>query len=141
MRAIDADKAWAAGEFGSEDVVVAILDTGIDYTYPDLLGRVDLSRSISLQPRDDALVSAFFPGKHPITDLHYHGTHVASTVVSNGYIVAGVTSMTTLIGVKVCSVYGGCNRIFEGIKYAVDQDADITYMSLGGGFQKKVYPD
>lgn len=140
LRAIGAHKAWAAGALGSENVVVAILDTGIDYGYPDLAGRVDLSRSVSFQPKDDALVAAYFPDKHPVTDLHYHGTHVAATVVSNGLVAAGVTSKTTLFGVKVCSVYGGCNRIFDGIKHAADNGADIINMSLGGGLQKRVYP-
>lgn len=140
LRAIHADQAWAAGYRGSPDVTVAILDTGLDYGYPDLEGRVDLSRSISLRPQDDALVATFFPDRHPITDLDYHGTHVASTVVSNGLVNAGVTSETTLIGVKVCSVYGGCTRIFEAIEYAVDNGADIINMSLGGTFEKNDYP-
>lgn len=140
MRAMGADLAWAAGHLGSENVTVAILDTGIDYLYPDLHGRVDLSRSISLRPEDDALVEAYFPGRHPITDLAYHGTHVAATVVSNGFVGAGVTSRTTLMGVKVCSVYGGCNHIFQGIEHAVDHGADIINMSLGGKFNRRDYP-
>lgn len=140
MRAIDADQAWSAGHLGSEDVTVAILDTGIDYGNLDLAGRVDLSRSVSLRSQDDDLVDAIFPGKHHITDLHYHGTHVAATVVSNGVVGAGVTSRTTLIGVKVCSVYGGCTRIFEAIEYAVANGADIINMSLGGDFRKRDYP-
>lgn len=140
MRAIGADQAWRAGFLGSEDVTVAILDTGIDYGNLDLAGRVDLSRSISLRPEDDALVDAFFPGKHYITDLQYHGTHVAATAVSNGVVGAGVTSQTTLMGVKVCSVYGGCIRIFEAIEYAVANGADIINMSLGGPFRKRDYP-
>lgn len=61
---IGADKAWDAGLLGSEDVTVAILDGGLDYTYPDLVGRVDLSRSASFIPFDDALVDAFFPGRN-----------------------------------------------------------------------------
>jgi subtilisin family serine protease len=140
MRAISADQAWAAGYLGSEDVTLAILDTGLDYTNPDLAGRVDLSRSISLLPQDDSAVDANFPGKHYITDLHYHGTHVATTAVSNGVVGAGVTSQTTLMGVKVCSVYGGCYRIFEAIEYAVANGADIINMSLGGNFSKSDYP-
>jgi subtilisin family serine protease len=139
MRAIDADDAWAAGRLGSSDVTVAILDTGIDYTYPDLDGRVDLSRSISLVPEDDAYVAAFFPGKHPVTDIHYHGTHVAATVASNAYVAAGVTSQTTLIGVKVCSaVLGYCpsEAVVQGVLHAVDNGADVINMSLGGGFSK-----
>ncbi len=140
MRAISADQAWAAGFLGSEDVTLAILDTGLDYTNLDLAGRVDLSRSISLLPQDDALVDLYFPGKHYITDLHYHGTHVAATAVSNGIVGAGVTSQTTLMGVKVCSYYGGCYRIFEAIEYAVANGADIINMSLGGSFNKSDYP-
>jgi subtilisin family serine protease len=138
MRAIQADVAWAAGKLGSPSVTVAILDTGIDYTYPDLAGRVDLARSASFVPSDDALVATFFPGRHPITDLHFHGTHVASTVVSNGNVIAGVTSRVTLIGVKVCNVNGSCatSGVLGGIIYAADQGAHVINMSLGGAFSK-----
>jgi len=141
MRAIDAESAWAAGRLGSSDITVAILDTGIDYTYPDLAGRVDLSRSVSFIPEDDFYVDVFFPGKHHVTDIHYHGTHVASTVVSNGNVIAGVTSGTTLIGVKVCSaVLGNCpgSAIIAGVLHAVDAGANVANMSLGGGFGKNI---
>ncbi len=67
--AISADVAWAGGYLGSPDVTVAILDTGIDYMYPDLYGLVDLSRSASFIPFDDALVDTYFPGRNHVTDL------------------------------------------------------------------------
>lgn len=140
MRAIDADLAWATGRHGSPVVTIAILDTGIDYTYPDLDGRVDLDRSISFIPEDDDLVDLIFPGRHHISDLHYHGTHVASTAVSNSNIIAGVTSQTTLFGVKVCSVYEsiGCpfSAVISGVLFAADNGADVANMSLGGAFPK-----
>ena len=139
MRAIDADEAWAAGKLGDPSVTVAVLDTGIDYTYPDLEGLVDLSRSISFVPEDDAYVDYYFPGRHPISDIGYHGTHVAATIASNAYVAAGVTSMTTLIGVKVCSVAtGGCpsSAVIAGVLYAADHGADVINMSLGGYFTK-----
>lgn len=138
MRAIHADDAWATGRTGSADVTLAILDTGIDYTYPDLAGRVDLTRSASFVPSDDDLVSTFFPSKHPVTDLHFHGTHVASTAVSNSNVIAGVTSQTTLIGVKVCDVFGSCSlgAVIAGVLHAADNGADVANMSLGGAFTK-----
>lgn len=143
LHTIGAAEAWAAGYTGSEDVTVAILDTGIDYTYPDLVGRVDLDRSVSFLPYDDYAVQYFFPGAHPIADLGYHGTHVAATVASNARVAAGVTSRTTLMGVKVCGTYTrGCPgaAIFAGIRHAVANGADVINMSLGGTFQKSDYP-
>jgi len=143
MRAIDAPEAWAEGYLGSPDVTVAILDTGIGYTHADLAGLVDLSRSKSFVPDDDVYVEYYFPGANLIADIGYHGTHVAATVASNGIAAAGVTSKTTLMGVKVCSVaLGYCpgDAIFSGILYAVDQGADVVNMSLGGAYFKKDYP-
>jgi subtilisin family serine protease len=137
-QAVNAEEAWAAGRLGSSDVTVAILDTGIAYTYPDLDGLVDLDRSASFVSADDDLVNIFFPGMHPITDLHYHGTHVASTVSSNSNVIAGATSQVTLMGVRVCSVFGGCpfSSIVMGLLHATDNGADVANMSLGGFFSK-----
>lgn len=139
MRRIGANVAWAAGKLGAANVTVAILDTGIGYTHPDLAGRVDLSRSASFVPSDDALVAFFFPGAHPIADLHYHGTHVAATVASNAVAAAGVTSRTTLIGVKVCNVNGQCpsSAVLAGVLFATDHGADVMNLSLGGSFDPK----
>jgi lantibiotic leader peptide-processing serine protease len=144
MRAIGADQAWAAGRLGSSSVTVAILDTGIDYTYPDLVGRVDLNRSKSFVTwaGEEQLRNHFFPGMHEIVDMHGHGTHVGNTVVSNGHIVAGVTKNVTLIGVKVLSAAGSgsSSGILAGVMYAADQGADVINMSLGGTFAKSANP-
>jgi subtilisin family serine protease len=138
LRAIGAERAWAAGRLGSPTVTVAILDTGIDYSHRDLEGRVDLSRSKSFVASDDVLVRDRFPGKHPITDLHYHGTHVAATVSSNARSAAGVTSQVTLIGVKVLdsTARGPLSRILAGLMYAADSGAAVINLSLGGDFDK-----
>lgn len=140
MRQVHADEAWAAGRLGSPGVTVAILDTGIDYLLPDLEGLVDLSRSTSFEPLDDLLTAIFFPGRDASTDLHYHGTNVATQVSSNAWAFAGVTSKTTLMSVKVCSVLGGCSGVIEGILYAIDNGADVINMSLGGWFRKSAFP-
>jgi subtilisin family serine protease len=140
MRRVKADVAWASGRLGSPGVTVAILDTGIDYLLPDLAGLVDLSRSTSFEPLDDLLTAIYFRGRHPSTDLHFHGTNVATQVASNAWAFAGVTSRTTLMSVKVCSAAGGCHGVVEGILYAIDNGADVINMSLGGWIRKSAFP-
>jgi subtilisin family serine protease len=138
MRLINADDAWAAGKLGSPGVTVAILDSGLDYDAPDLAGLVDLSRSASFVPTDDAITAAYFPDRHPINDYNGHGTNVATQVSSKAVAIAGVTSRTTLIGVKVLGANnsGSLAGVLAGITYAADQGADIANMSLGGFFPK-----
>ena len=133
MRAVGANEAWAAGELGSAAVKVAILDTGIDYLHPDLAGRVDLANSASFVASDDALVGMFFPTRHVSTDLHIHGTHVAATVASNAFLVAGVTSRTTLMSVKVIGVTGsgGTIAFLNGMLFATNRGANVINLSLG----------
>jgi lantibiotic leader peptide-processing serine protease len=149
LRAIGADVAWDAGRLGKSEVSAAILDTGIDYLHPDLLSRVDLSRSVSLlsdpvsDPSDeDALVQARFPGRHLITDLHSHGTAVSALIASNAHLLAGVTQQTTLFGVKVHDRTRR-NRIsayLKGIIYAADHEADVIHLSIPLEFNKHENP-
>jgi lantibiotic leader peptide-processing serine protease len=147
MRLIKADKAWAAGKLGASGVTVAILDTGIDYDGVDLNGRVDLSRSVSFMSEwvgnparlsDDDLVKKFFRHRNAISDLNGHGTNVASQVASNGLTLAGVTSKTTLIGVKVLQAdgFGTFGGILSGVLWAADHGADVANLSLGGSFAR-----
>jgi lantibiotic leader peptide-processing serine protease len=133
LGAIGAPTAWAAGRRGSPDVRVAILDSGIGYLHPDLAGRVDLAASRSFVPSDDALVQAYFPGAHPVADIHFHGTHVSATVSSNALVAAGVTSQVTLVGVKVCGISGLCpvSNVLAGLLYATDLGVDVANLSLG----------
>ena len=144
MRQIGANKAWAAGKLGSAATRVFILDTGIDYTHPDLAGRVDLSLSKSFVPGDDAFLeqlgtqNPYFANRHPVADMHFHGTHVGATVSSNADLAAGVTSKVTLVGVKVLGRNGRsvAGSVIGGMLYAADNDADVINMSLGGGFTR-----
>jgi hypothetical protein len=135
MRAIGADTAWAGGHLGSPDVSVFLLDTGIDYSNPELLGHVDLARSVSFvssySPEDD-LVASMFPGRHPVTDLHSHGTAVAATIVSSGNVLAGVTQHTTLVGVKVHDRFrqAPVSNYVKGILYAANEGADVMHLSI-----------
>ncbi|MBT8197975.1 MAG: hypothetical protein KJO84_05680, partial [Acidimicrobiia bacterium] len=94
MDAIGAPAAWDAGRTGSAGVTVAIIDSGLDDTHADLVGRVDASRSLSFLPAGelDYLIGAFlFPSFPDYADFNSHGTHVGATVASNGVVGAGVT--------------------------------------------------
>jgi len=139
LRAVFAPDAWAAGHLGSRDVVVAILDTGIDYTNPDLAGLVDLDRSISFVPED---VTRHYPGRLPFSDLFWHGTAVASVVASNAILLAGVNRYVTLLAVKVADSTNNhtVGRLISGIVYAADQGADVINLSRGSERHKSQSP-
>ncbi|MEJ2540293.1 MAG: S8 family serine peptidase [Gemmatimonadota bacterium] len=126
MEIIDADDAWNAGA-SAEGATVAILDSGIDDTHPDLAGLVDASRSIAFVPNANPAIPEW-------GDDRYHGTHVAGTVATNGLGTAGVAPHATLISVKVCNLFGQCpfSAILSGIVHAADVGADVINMSLGG---------
>jgi hypothetical protein len=157
MRLIRADSAWAHGKLGSSAVTVAIIDTGLDYDNRDLNTLVDLTRSRSFanawvgdtttlnNPNPDTLTISDslitvtrFPTRNPIQDYEGHGTNVGATVSSRAFAFAGVTSRTTLIGVKVLGRNGKGNfgQILSGVLFAADQHADVANMSLGGAFSK-----
>jgi len=139
MRAVFADQAWAAGFLGSRDVKVAILDSGIDYLHPDLVGLVDLEHSKSFVPED---VTRHYPGRLPFSDLHGHGTFVTSIVASNAQVVAGINRYVTLLAVKIndSTRASSAGRFLDGIAYAADQGADVINISDGREFSKSANP-
>jgi len=156
MRAVQADVAWARGFLGSPNVSIFMLDSGIDYLHADLVGRVDLTRSVDMLGTFDAevvegtdttfvpfteadTIAMYFPGLLPIGDLLFHGTHTGATVSSNAVRAAGVTSKTQLVAVKVCAYLNQCpfSSILNGVIYAADHGADVMNLSLGGSFEKR----
>jgi subtilisin family serine protease len=140
MRAVFAHEAWAAGHLGSRDVVVAILDTGIDYLNPDLVGLVDLERSRSFVPED--VMPARYADRLPISDLFWHGTAVAAVVASNATLLAGVNRYVTLLAVKIADSTNArsLGRLLSGIVYAADQGADVINVSWGHERDKSANP-
>lgn len=134
MRQVEADDAWGAGFEASPDVLVAVLDTGVDPDHIDLQGRVDLnlSRSVLIDP----FCNDFFdvPDRETFLDFNFHGTHVSGIVTTNGIGVAGVAPHATVVAVKVlaCDGFGFFSQIIDGILYAASIPVDVINMSLGG---------
>ncbi|MPZ25897.1 MAG: S8 family serine peptidase [Micromonosporaceae bacterium] len=118
---IGAPAAWQAGYTGA-GVTVAVVDTGIDQTHPDLADRV-------AQARD-------FTGTGG-EDTEGHGTHVASTVAGSGAASGGryqgVAPGVQLLAAKVC-IGRSCpdSFIIAGMEWAVSQGAKVVNMSLSG---------
>lgn len=125
---ISATDAWAIGT-GSREVVIAILDSGIDYNHPDL--------NANMWTNESGYYGANFVEGSPTDpiDTNGHGTHVAGTVGAvgnNGVGVAGVMWEVSLMAVKVCGG-GGCpqSSIVNGLNYAVSRGVKISNNSYG----------
>lgn len=122
---IDAPDAWDVNQ-GSADVLIAVVDTGVDYTHDDLDGgrvRTDIDRDF-VNDDDDAM------------DDHGHGTFVAGIIgadTNNGVGIAGICRACQILPIKVLNADGAgtSESVSQGIQYAADQGADVINMSLG----------
>ncbi|NGN62817.1 S8 family serine peptidase [Streptomyces sp. A7024] len=120
---IGADKAWSAG-YDGKGAKVAVLDTGVDETHPDLAGQQAAEKN--------------FSSSADTKDRQGHGTHVASTIAGTGAKgggkFKGVAPGAKLLDGKVLSDEGSGSdsQIIAGMEWAVGQGADIVSMSLGG---------
>ncbi|WP_433256697.1 S8 family peptidase [Streptosporangium sp. CA-135522] len=120
---IGAPQAWSAG-FDGTGVKVAILDTGVDETHPDLSGKIAETRS-------------FVPDV-PVRDGNGHGTHVASIITGSG-AASGGKYKGVAPGVKLAigkvlddSGTGTWSGIIEGMQWAATSGAKVVSMSIGG---------
>ena len=121
---IGAPAAWESGIKG-DGVLVAVVDSGVDASHPDLKGRVERGHD-------------FVDGDEDAYDPYGHGTHVAGIIASpgdNGEGVAGLAWRARILPVRVLdgSGYGYYSDIIAGIRYAADCGARVINLSLGGG--------
>ena len=143
LSTVKAYQAWDITR-GTQSVVVAVLDTGIDWRHPDLasnmwndsLGYHGYNFVSSNRDTMDDNTNSYNDAGEWIPDTYtYHGTHVAGVigaVANNGLGVAGMAQVK-LMAVKVMNDSGEGTDTFvaSGIRWAVDNGANVITMSLG----------
>lgn len=119
------EAAWQYGR--GEDVVVAVVDTGVDGRHPDLGCRVAVGATF-LDDRGD--------GATGDVDPNGHGTHVAGIIAAsagNGIGIRGVAPEATILPIRVLGSDGRgvTSDVAAGITWAVDRGASVINLSLG----------
>ncbi len=132
-----ADVAWGLWQ-PSANVTLAIIDTGVDYTHPDLTNKM-------LRDSKGAVIGYnAVDNSVPPLDDHYHGTHCAGIAAAeggNGIGVVGIagwnaatTNYVHIMPVKVLDKDGSgySSAVSDGIVWATDHGAKVISLSLGG---------
>ncbi|MBR8835705.1 MAG: peptidase S8 [Stigonema ocellatum SAG 48.90 = DSM 106950] len=134
---IKAPEVWAKGYTG-KNVVVAVLDTGVDYTHPELKDNIWTNPNPG--NGNDIHGWNFVDNNNNVLDTSQigHGTHVAGTIAgeNNGLGVTGIAYDAKIMPVKVLdnSGSGSYTSIINGIHYAADHGANVINLSLGGSY-------
>lgn len=141
----DPNSAWNVIEANEQNVVVAVVDSGLDMTHPDI------PQYIWTNPKeipdngidddqdgfvDDVHGWNFVNENHDFTDVRGHGTFVAGIIAAkynNGVGIAGINPGAVIMPVKVADDEGVTNSlaIYRGINYAVNHGAKVINVSLG----------
>ena len=152
---IDALKAWEIST-GSKDILLAVIDTGLDYNHPDLQDNIWTNpgesgldaegrdkRSNGLDDDHNNFIDDwhgwdFVNNDNDPMDDNRHGTHCAGTigaVGNNGLGVAGVNWQVSLMGLKFLSGSGSGSLAdaVKAINYATQMGVKLTSNSWGGG--------
>lgn len=126
LRVMGVESAWERDTTGA-GVVVAVLDTGVDGTHPDLRGNVVKGYNAVEGTEIAAGTDSSFGGAH--------GTHVSGTVAAlrDGKGVVGIAPMAKVMPVVIFgSWYVGDDRTAAAIRWAVDNGARVLNNSWGG---------
>ncbi len=142
---INVENAWLKTK-GRESVIVAVLDTGVDFTHEDL--KDNMWKNDKEIPNngidddkngyiDDIYGWDFHNNNNDLTDDNSHGTHVAGTIaaVENTIGVIGVAPLVKIMPIKIFGSNGEINSfsdIILAIEYAYNNGATVANMSFGG---------
>lgn len=144
---------------GDPSITIAVIDTGVDYSHPDLAANMWVNaQEIPGNGLDDdgngfvddfhgvSVVSESYSHNGDPDDDHGHGTHVAGIIASTGgnnIGGVGVAYNSKIMAVKAAQYSGVMTStdIAEAIYYAVDNGADIINMSFGGYGRSQVEED
>jgi subtilisin len=139
---VNAAESWAKG-FVGQNVTVAVIDTGVDGRHPDLVGQLwtnkgEIAGNGIDDDRngyaDDVMGFDFVDNDNNPMDGDKHGTHVAATIgaKNDGKGVTGVAHGAKIMPIRVLGENGGTGEwISRGIRYAVDNGAQVLNLSLG----------
>ncbi|BBD58789.1 peptidase S8/S53 [Nostoc sp. HK-01] len=146
---VNAPEAWNNGYTG-KGVVVAVIDTGVDYNHDDLKNNIwTNTKEIAGNGIDDdgngyiddVRGWNFNDNNNNTLDKNGHGTHVSGTIAGekNNYGVTGIAYNAKIMPVKVLndSGSGSYSAIANGIYYAANNGANVINLSLGGSFSNK----
>jgi len=153
LDSINAPEVWNSGYTGA-GVVVAVIDTGVDYTHPELANNI--WQNLDEIPNngidddangfiDDTIGWDFIDNDADPMDYYGfnsyhngHGTHVAGTIAAadDGWGMTGVAPGAQIMPIRALSEWGDTYGEFvaNGIYYAVNNGADVINLSLSGGF-------
>lgn len=129
IKRIGVDSLWARGIKG-RGVVIALIDTGVDYNNPDLSSNILVSEGYD-----------FGDGDEDPMDEHGHGTVMASIICSRGDVVKGIAPGTKILPLKIAPDGKGTfesDALAEAIIYAADKGVDVINMSLLGDYSPEV---
>jgi hypothetical protein len=154
MIKIQAPEAWCL-RTNATDVIVSVIDSGVDYTHPDLAGNMWVNTGeIPGNGQDDdgngyvddVYGYDFCNGDGNPWDDHYHGTHCAGTIGgigNNNEGVAGVCWNVKIMAVKFLDSGGGgwTDDAIECVEYSVLMGANLSSNSWGGGGYNQALKD
>ncbi|MCG3258002.1 MAG: S8 family serine peptidase, partial [Candidatus Heimdallarchaeota archaeon] len=152
--------AWEK-TYGNEDIIVAIIDSGIDFSHPQLEGKSwnntdeipdngiddDSNGYIDDVAGWDFVSNDNIPGPEAADPVHWHATFISGILAAplDGIGVAGVAPNVTIMDIRVLDSLNYAGTTLEGfgdaIRYAVENGADVINLSLHYYSESELYHD